>query len=170
VHTVQVSTSRRDVAIIEVDETGLGTLRLGDEPVEHVAAAQPSIVVRVLLDYAATVGHDLLVLTRHSDGHSARHQLCPNGTAILRRHPVVSPQPTNRQGQSGRWRVLHRYARFAWRAANRVRHAVQAGWTTSRRWLVGHGLWLMLGAEILLLVGSLTLIVVVLAPYLWPKA
>jgi hypothetical protein len=119
--------------------------------------------VRALLDHAATVNRDLTVLTRYADGHHAVHQLHPDGTVALLCRPSTSADSASPPGREHRrsngWTV---------RAAN-PRALIATVWKWSRRWLVGHGLWLMLGAQILLLVGSLTYIVVALAPYLWPR-
>jgi hypothetical protein len=82
VHALRDSTSRADVAVIEVDDTGTGTLHLGGELIEHVVTAQPVQVVRVLLDYAATVSRDLTVVSRHTEGRLSVHQLRPDGNAV----------------------------------------------------------------------------------------
>ena len=69
------TTSHADVAAIDLDDTEAGTLHLHGHLVDHIVEAQPRLVVRVLLDYVATVSRDLTVLTRYADGHNAVHQL-----------------------------------------------------------------------------------------------
>jgi hypothetical protein len=159
------SSSHPDVAVVDVDDTGTSTLHLDGQLVEHIVGAQPRLVVRVLLDYATTVSRDLTVLTSYADGHNAVHQLRPDGTVALVRRSSTSSKPVGppgREHQRSRGRKV--------RTANpRDRARVATAWKWSRRWLVGHGLWLMLCVQILLLVGSLTFIVVALAPYLWPR-
>lgn len=63
---------------------------------------------------------------------------------------------------------MSRYRPKVRAATAQVRPAVIGTWAASRQWFVGLGLWLMLCVEVLLLAGSLTYIVVTLAPYLWP--
>ena len=152
-------------AVVDINDTGAGTLHLDGQPVAHIVQAQPRLVMRVLLDHTAAVNRNLTVLTRYADGHSAVHQLHPDGTVALLRPPSTwsdsASPPGREQRHSDEWKV---------RAANsRARALVATAWKQSRRWLVDHGQWLMLCAQILLLVGSLTFIVVVLAPYLWPR-
>jgi hypothetical protein len=120
--------------------------------------------VRVLLDYAATVNRDLTVMTRHADGHNAIHRLRPDGTVEPLRRPSTSLDSARPSGREHR-RSSERKAQMN----PRDRALVAAAWKRSRRWLVDHGLWLMLCAQILLLVGSLTFIVAALTPYLWPR-
>lgn len=157
------TTRRADVAVIDIDDTGTGTLHLDDQLVHHIIGAQPRLVVRVLLDYITTMGRDLTVLTRHADGHKTAHQLHPDGTVAPLRQPT-STDPASPPG----WESRRSSERMV-RAANpQDRARVATAWKGSRRWLVGHGLWLMLYTQILLLVGSLTYIVVALAPYLSP--
>ena len=159
------TTSRADIAVVDIDDTGAGTLHLDGQLVDHIIGAQPRLVVRILLDYTATVSCDLTVLTQYADGHNTVHQLHPDGTVTLLRRPPTSSDPA---GPPDRERRRWGGGRKV-RAANpRVRSLVATAWTWSRRWLVGHGLWLMLCTQILLLIGSLTFIVVALAPYLWP--
>ena len=158
------TTSHSDVAVVDVDRTGAGTLRIGGRLVDHIVQAQPLVVVRVLLEYAATVNRDLTVLTRHADGHIAVHRLCPDGTVEPLCRPSTSLDSARPSGREHR-RSSERKAQIN----PRDRALVAAAWKRSRRWLVGHSLWFMLGAQILLLVGSLTFIVVALAPYLWPR-
>ena len=163
------STSRIEVAVVVVDDTGAGTLHLDGQVAGHVVAARPSAVVQVLLDYAATVGRDLAVVTRHTDGRGAIHELHPSGTATLLRQPSTVPQPTRLHSPERRPRAMSRCGRKVRAATSQGWSAVVSTWAVSRQWLVSHGLWLMLCAEILALVGSLTFIVVALAPYLWPR-
>jgi hypothetical protein len=154
-----------DGAVVEVDDTGAGMLHLDGQLVDHIVGAQRRLVVRVLLDYAATVNRNLTVLTSYADGHNAVHQLRPDGTVALLHRPPTSSDSAGTPG-----RVHRRWGGRKVRAAKpRAPSPVVTVWTWSKRWLVGHGLWLMLGAQILLLVGSLTFIVVALAPYLWPR-
>jgi hypothetical protein len=157
-----------DVAVIAVDHAGAGTLHLGDELVEHVIAAQPRLVARVLLDYAATVGRDLTVVTWHTDGRSTVHRIRANGTAALLHPSPALPQPTNTHRPELRCQAVPRRLQVIRAAASRIHSVVTGGWAMSRQWLVGHGLWLMLCVQILLLVGSLAFIGVALSPYLWP--
>jgi hypothetical protein len=157
------TTSQVDITVVDIDDTGTATLYLDGQPVDHIVEAQPCLVVRVLLDYAATVSHDLTVLTRYPDGHSAVHQLYPDGTVALMRQPSTSSDsspPAREHRRSSERKVPA--------ADPRDRSLVATAWKWSRRWLVGYGSWFMLGAQILLLVGSLTFIVIALAPYLWP--
>jgi hypothetical protein len=159
-----ISASLVDVAVVEVDDTGAGTLHLDGQLVDHVIEAQPRLVVWVLLDYAATVSRDLTVLTRYADGRNAVHQLRPDGTVARLRRPSTSPDSAGAPGREHRCS-----SQRMGRAANpRYRALVATAWKWSRRWLRAHGLWLMLCAQVLLLVGSLTYIVVALAPYLSP--
>jgi hypothetical protein len=154
------TTIHADVAIVDVDDTGTGTLQLDGRLVDHMVEAQPRLVVRVLLDYAATLSRDLTVLTRYPDGHSAVHQFRPDGTVA----PLRQPTSTDRARPAGR--ASRQSSERKVRTANpRGRALVATAWTWGRC-LIGHGLWLMLCAQILLLVGSLTYIVVALAPYL----
>jgi hypothetical protein len=159
------TTIHADVAIVDVDDTGTGTLQLDGQLVDHMVEAQPRLVMRVLLDYAATLSRDLTVLTRYPDGHSAVHQIRPDGAVALVRRPLTSSDSASPAGREHR----HSDERTVRAANSRDCARVATVWKWTSRWLVGHGLWLMLGAEILLLVGSLTFIVVALAPYLWPR-
>jgi hypothetical protein len=169
VHALRDSTSRADVAVIEVDDTGTGTLHLGGELIEHVVTAQPVQVVRVLLDYAATVSRDLTVVSRHTEGRLSVHQLRPDGNAVpLQDSPAESLLTEAQPPQCGPLVVRGR-SREVHSATARAHSMVCGSRAVSRQWLVRHGLWLMLCAQILVLVGSLTFIVVALAPYLWPR-
>ena len=163
--TLPTTTSQVNVAVVDVDDTGAGTLHLGGQVVDYIVEAQPHRVVRALLDYAAAVSHDLTVLTRYADDHYAAHRLHPDGTVAPLRPPSAWSDSASSPGQEER-----RSSERKVRAANpRDCARVATAWKCSRRWLVGHGLWLMLCAQILLLIGSLVFIVVALAPYLWPR-
>ena len=154
-------TSHADIAVIDLDDTGTATLHLDGQPLDHIVEAQPRRIVRVLLDHTATVNRNLTVLTRYADGHHAVHQLHPDGTVA----PLRRPTSTDSVGLPGR---ESRRSSELMGANSRARARVASAWTWSRRRLVGHGLWLMLCTQILLLVGSLTFMVVALAPYLSP--
>jgi hypothetical protein len=159
------TTSHADVAVIDLDDTGTATLHLDGQPVDHIVEARPRLVVQVLLDHTATVKRNLTVLTRYADGHNAVHQIHPDGAVALLLPPSTSSDPASPPGREHR-----QSSERTVRADNpQARALVATAWKRSRRWLVGHGLWLMLGAQILLLVGSITFIVVALAPYLWPR-
>jgi hypothetical protein len=156
-------TSRADFAVIDIDGTGLGTLHVDNQLVDHIVDAQPRLVVRVLLDYATTVGRDLTILTRYADGQKAAHQLRPDGTVAPLRQPTSTDSvvPPGREFRRSSERMVRA-------VGARDRSLAATAWTWSRRWLIGHGLWLMLCTQILLLVGSLTYMVVALSPYLSP--
>jgi hypothetical protein len=158
---VPTSTSRADFAVIAIDGTGTGTLHLDGQRVDHIVDAQPHLVVRVLLDYATTVGRDLTVLTRYADGQKTAYQLRPDGTVA----PLRQPTSTDSVGPPGQ---ESRRSSELMGANSRDLALVASAWTWLRSSLVGHGLWFMLGAQILLLVGSLTYMVVALSPYLSP--
>ena len=161
------STSRPGIAVIDVDHTGASTLQLCAKQFKRFAAAQRAEVARTLLDYAASAGSDLIVLTRHTDGRTRMHKIHTNGTATTLIAPATTIQPTgtNRAGP-GR-RTMPRAPQPIYQAVFRLRSGVTGSWTIARQWLARHGLWLMLCAQILLLTGSLTYIA--LALYLWPS-
>lgn len=153
--------------MIDVDHTGAGTLQLGGEQFKRFAAAKRAEVARTLLDYAASASCDLTVLTRHTDGRMTMHKIYTNGTATTLRTAAATTQPTGtNRAEPGRPTMPRRLQPIQ-KAASHLRSVVTSSWTVSRQWLTRHGLWLMLSAQILVLAGSLTYIV--LALYLWPR-
>jgi hypothetical protein len=74
-------------AVVQVAEDGTLQLYLGTELVEHAAGADAAEVMRVLVDYAATIDADVRVTTQMPDGTWTRHRLHPDGT--------LTPLPRN---------------------------------------------------------------------------
>ena len=75
-------------AVVQVGDDGSATLYLGTEPVEHANGVDAATVMRVLVDYAATIGVGLQLTTQMPDGTWTRHQLDSDGT--------LTPLPRNR--------------------------------------------------------------------------
>jgi len=74
-------------AVVQVAGDGTATLYLGTELVEHAAGVDAAAVMRVLVDYAATIDADVRVTTQLPDGTWTRHRLHPDGT--------LTPLPRN---------------------------------------------------------------------------
>lgn len=74
-------------AVVQVGDDGAATLYLGTEPVEHASGGDSATVMRVLVDYAATIGAGVRVTTQMPDGTWTRHRLDPDGT--------LTPLPRN---------------------------------------------------------------------------
>jgi hypothetical protein len=72
---------------VQVAEDGTAQLYLGTELVEHAAGVNAAEVMRVLVDYAATIDADVRVTTQMPDGTWTRHRLQPDGT--------LTPLPRN---------------------------------------------------------------------------
>jgi hypothetical protein len=83
-------------AVVQVGDDGSATLYLGTEPVEHANGVDAAAVMRVLIDYAATIDAGLQITTQMPDGTWTRHRLDPDGT--ITPIPRNSPpgQPTGR--------------------------------------------------------------------------
>jgi hypothetical protein len=75
-------------AVVQVSDDGTATLYLGTEPVEHANGVDAATVMRVLVDYAATIDAGLQITTQMPDGTWTRHRLDSNGT--------LTPLPRNR--------------------------------------------------------------------------
>lgn len=67
-------------AVVQVAEDASAKLYLGTELVEHAAGANTAAVMRVLMDYAATIDASVRVTTQMPDGTWTRHRLHPDGT------------------------------------------------------------------------------------------
>lgn len=67
-------------AVVQVADDGTATVYLGTELVEHAASVDSATVMRVLVDYAATIDTGVRVTTQLPDGTWTRHRLDPNGT------------------------------------------------------------------------------------------
>jgi hypothetical protein len=79
-------------AVVQVAEDGTTTLYLGTELVEHAAGVDAAVVMRVLVDYAATIDAGVRVTTQMPDGTWNRHRLDPDGTLTpLPRSLPVAP-------------------------------------------------------------------------------
>jgi hypothetical protein len=80
-------------AVVQIAGDGTATLYLGTKPVEHAAAADAVGVMRVLLDYTATLDTPMTVTTQMPDGQWTRHRLDPGGTitAVPRNAPPLRP-------------------------------------------------------------------------------
>jgi hypothetical protein len=74
-------------AVVQVADDGTATLYLGTELVEHAAGVDAAVVMRVLVDYAATIDAGVRVTTQLPDGTWTRHRLHPDGT--------LTPLPRN---------------------------------------------------------------------------
>ena len=74
-------------AVVQVAENGTAKLYLGTELVEHAVGVDSAAVMRVLVDYAATIDADVRVTTQMPDGTWTRHRLHPDGT--------LTPLPRN---------------------------------------------------------------------------
>jgi hypothetical protein len=150
------STHVLDVAVVEIDQTGAGTLHLGVEFAEHIAAAHPGQLARVILDYAATAGRDLTVVTRHRDGDSTVHQIHPVGTITPVPQASKAPHAANPGPQARSRRPAPR--RWTVGAVRSLARSVGRTSTAWRGWFGRHGLWLMLCVQIIALMGSLAFI------------
>ena len=74
-------------AVVQVAEDGTAKLYLGTELVEHAAGVDAAAVLRVLVDYAATIDAHVRVTTQMPDGTWTRHRLHPDG--------ILTPPPRN---------------------------------------------------------------------------
>ena len=61
-------------AVVQVSDDGSATLYLGTEPVEHANGVDAATVMRVLVDYAATIDAGLQITTQMPDGTWTRHR------------------------------------------------------------------------------------------------
>lgn len=57
----------------------MATLYLGSKPVEHAVGVDAGSVMRILLDYVATLNSPMIVTTRLPNGSWDRHRLDPDG-------------------------------------------------------------------------------------------
>jgi hypothetical protein len=156
--------ARSEVAVVNVDDTGRGTLHLGGVPVDHATAVQAEQVIRMLLDYAATIDHNLLVVTRRWDGRMETHELRPNGSAAPLHGPLLSSEPTRVHSQQGRCRGASQVRRAAYVAA-RASSGMTSACAASGQWLAGYGPSLIPATLILLLLGCVVFLG--FAPHLW---
>ena len=76
-------------AVVQVADDGTATLYLGTELVEHAVSVDLATVMRVLVDYTATLDTGVRVTTQMPDGTWTRHWLDPDGT--IRQIPRNSP-------------------------------------------------------------------------------
>jgi hypothetical protein len=77
----------RTTAVVQVAEDGAAKLYLGTELVEHAAGVDAAAVMRVLVDYAASIDLSVRVTTQMPDGTWTRHRLYSDGT--------ITPLPRN---------------------------------------------------------------------------
>jgi hypothetical protein len=109
-------------AVVQVAEDGTATLYLGTETVEHAAGVDAASVMRVLVDYAATIDADVRVTTQLPDGTWTRHNLHPDGTLTpLPRNLPAPPTAANSMGIAEASRSQHR----PW---GRIRTSAARGW------------------------------------------
>lgn len=106
---------------MQVASDGTATLYLGTKLVEHAVDVSSAAVIRVLLDYTATIEKSVTVTTQLHDGKWTRHRLDPDGTitGIPRDTPPVrsivgTATRTVRTSQHPKW------ARANVRIASRV--------------------------------------------------
>jgi hypothetical protein len=129
-------------AVVQVAADGTATLYLGSELVEHAAGVDASAVMRVLVDYAATIDSSVRVTTQMADGTWSRHRLDPDGTLTSLPRNLL-PARTGGGPVYG-CKKSPRARRQVWRG-----RAMQS--VTSRGWLL---------AVLLLLIAALVAVVV----------
>jgi hypothetical protein len=82
-------------AVVQVADDGTATLYLGTELVKHAVGVDAATVMRVLVDYAATLDGGVRVTTQMPDGTWTRHWLDPSGTVTEMPNalPARLPEP-----------------------------------------------------------------------------
>ena len=88
-------------AVVQVAEDASAKLYLGTELVEHAAGANTAAVMRVLMDYAATIDASVRVTTQMPDGTWTRHRLDPDGTLTPLRRNRAAEESTYSSGPGG---------------------------------------------------------------------
>jgi hypothetical protein len=150
---------------VHVNADGTATMCLGATVPRHVLRGSAADILRMLLDYTATLGREVIVLATQCNGRRTMHQLHPNGTATTLRPLVVSPLPAEPHVRKRRrMSPLRRWPRLV-PALRQSRRVLPSAWSASKKWLATYTLRLMLCAEILVLIAALTYMVVTLAPY-----
>jgi hypothetical protein len=93
----------RTTVVVQVAEDGTATLYLGTELVEHAVGVDSAALMRLLIDYAASIDTSVRVTTQMPDGTWTRHWLDPDGT-IRETSPTT---PSGRQPEQRPARPLH---------------------------------------------------------------
>jgi hypothetical protein len=110
-------------AVVQVAEDGTAKLYLGTELVEHAAGVDAAAVMRVLVDYAATIDASVRVTTQMPDGTWTRHRLDSDGTLTpLPRNLAAVPTAVSSVGSAEAPRSQRR---AVWA---RIRNRATQGW------------------------------------------
>jgi hypothetical protein len=110
-------------AVVQVAKDGTAKLYLGTELVEHAAGVDAAAVMRVLVDYAATIDADIRVTTQMPDGTWTRHRLHADGT--LTRLPRNLPPASTVVSSVGSAEAPRSQRRVVW---PRIRTRSAQGW------------------------------------------
>jgi hypothetical protein len=150
-----------NAAIVQINVDGTASLYLGDSMNEYAYRGSPGTVLRVLLDYTATLGRNVTILTRHSDGRTSAHELRPTGTVA----PLLPPRALRPEQHRPECRPREsRLARLA-HAASELQRARRQSWAAVKRWLRRHSSFLVVAHILLVLAASIT--VLLIAALLW---